>query len=62
MANFLYNVLFKRSSTFTVTILVGCFIFERGLDVITDKIFEQVNQGVCLNTQIKNIAYFQSTV
>ncbi|KAK9294347.1 hypothetical protein QLX08_011017 [Tetragonisca angustula] len=45
MANFLYNVLFKRSSTFTVTILVGCFIFERGLDVITDKIFEQVNQG-----------------
>ncbi|KAF3424847.1 hypothetical protein E2986_11014 [Frieseomelitta varia] len=50
MASFLYNVLFKRSSTFTVTILVSCFIFERGLDLVADQIFEQVNQGVCLNT------------
>ncbi|KZC12913.1 PREDICTED: cytochrome b-c1 complex subunit 9 [Dufourea novaeangliae] len=41
----IYNVLFKRSSTFALTILVGSFIFERGLDVISNNIFDSVNKG-----------------
>lgn len=45
MASALYNAIFKRSSTFTVAILATSFFFERGLDVLADKIFDSVNQG-----------------
>ncbi|XP_043595351.1 cytochrome b-c1 complex subunit 9 [Bombus pyrosoma] len=41
---FLYN-LFKRSSTFTLSILAATFFFERGFDMIGDKIFDKVNEG-----------------
>ncbi|XP_071861646.1 ubiquinol-cytochrome C reductase complex subunit oxen [Bombus fervidus] len=37
--------LFKRSSTFTFSILAATFFFERGFDMIGDKIFESVNEG-----------------
>ncbi|XP_026673845.1 cytochrome b-c1 complex subunit 9-like [Ceratina calcarata] len=45
MANALYNIIFKRSSTFVLAILATSFIFERGLDVVTDSIFDSVNRG-----------------
>ncbi|XP_076246162.1 ubiquinol-cytochrome C reductase complex subunit oxen [Calliopsis andreniformis] len=45
IGNTLYNVFFKRSSTFTLTILAGGFIFERGFDMLSDSIFENVNKG-----------------
>ncbi|XP_017764673.1 PREDICTED: cytochrome b-c1 complex subunit 9 [Eufriesea mexicana] len=45
MSNFLYNLIFKKSSTFTVVILTGAFFFERALDMASDKIFYAVNKG-----------------
>ncbi|XP_044017867.1 cytochrome b-c1 complex subunit 9 [Aphidius gifuensis] len=41
----LYNVFFKRTSTFLLTIMAGTFLFERGVDVTTDYIFETYNKG-----------------
>ncbi|XP_031847146.1 ubiquinol-cytochrome C reductase complex subunit oxen [Nomia melanderi] len=41
----LYNTIFKRSSTFTVAILVGAFLFERTLEITTTKAFESINKG-----------------
>ncbi|ESN93557.1 hypothetical protein HELRODRAFT_88593 [Helobdella robusta] len=40
-----YNVLFKRTSTFALTCLVGAFVFERFFDQMSDSIFERINQG-----------------
>uniref|UniRef100_T2M465 Complex III subunit 9 n=1 Tax=Hydra vulgaris TaxID=6087 RepID=T2M465_HYDVU len=44
-----YNLLFKRSSTFAVTIIVGAFLFERTFDPIMDGIWERRNQGKLWN-------------
>ncbi|XP_050482403.1 cytochrome b-c1 complex subunit 9 [Bombus huntii] len=41
---FIYN-LFKRSSTFTLSILAATFFFERGFDMIGDTIFDRLNEG-----------------
>ncbi|XP_067634299.1 cytochrome b-c1 complex subunit 9 [Eurosta solidaginis] len=41
----LYNVLFKRTSTFALTIMASVFFFERGVDVASTTIFETVNKG-----------------
>ncbi|XP_076668281.1 ubiquinol-cytochrome C reductase complex subunit oxen [Andrena cerasifolii] len=40
-----YNILFKRTSTFAVTILASSFIFERAFDMISDGIYESANKG-----------------
>ncbi|XP_012280647.1 cytochrome b-c1 complex subunit 9 [Orussus abietinus] len=40
-----YNALFKRTSTFALTILVGSFFFERAFDLVSTSIFESVNKG-----------------
>lgn len=58
---FIYN-LFKRSSTFTLSILAATFFFERGFDMIGDTIFDRLNEGVCINIQIqvRNIVYFKN--
>ncbi|XP_023679128.1 cytochrome b-c1 complex subunit 9 [Paramormyrops kingsleyae] len=40
-----YNLLFRRTSTFAVTIMVGAVLFERVFDQGGDTIFEQLNRG-----------------
>lgn len=42
----MYQTLFRRTSTFALTILVGAFFFERAVDVGCDYIFDKINEGV----------------
>ena len=42
----IYNALFRRTSTFVVTIVVGGFIFERVFDEGMDNVWENMNRGV----------------
>ncbi|XP_029156608.1 cytochrome b-c1 complex subunit 9 [Nylanderia fulva] len=41
----LYNVVLRRTSTFTLVVLASAFVFERSFDVAADKIFETINKG-----------------
>ncbi|XP_072443473.1 cytochrome b-c1 complex subunit 9 [Chiloscyllium punctatum] len=41
----IYNTMFKRTSTFAFTIVVGAVFFERVFDQAGDALFEQLNQG-----------------
>ncbi|XP_076659073.1 ubiquinol-cytochrome C reductase complex subunit oxen [Halictus rubicundus] len=43
--NSLYTAVFKRSSTFTLAIIAGSFIFERTLDLCSDNLFKSINKG-----------------
>ncbi|KAM9840857.1 cytochrome b-c1 complex subunit 9 [Aulostomus maculatus] len=40
-----YNLLFRRTSTFAVTIMVGAVLFERIFDQGSNAIFEEINRG-----------------
>ncbi|XP_042309190.1 cytochrome b-c1 complex subunit 9 [Sceloporus undulatus] len=40
-----YNLLFRRTSTFALTIVVGALVFERGFDQGADALFEHLNKG-----------------
>ena len=42
----LYHTLFKRTSTITLTIIAGAFVFERFYDQAVDNLFENLNRGV----------------
>lgn len=42
----LYSLLFRRTSTFALTIAVGALFFERAFDQGADAIYEHINQGV----------------
>ena len=42
----IYNALFRRTSTFVATILVGAVIFERTFDPFMDGVFYRMNRGV----------------
>lgn len=44
----IYNALFRRTSTFVVTIVVGGFIFERVFDEGMDNMWENMNRGVSI--------------
>lgn len=56
LANSIYQTLFRRTSTFAITVMVGAVFFERMFDQGGDMIFEQMNRGVrvlfCLLTQV----------
>ncbi|XP_017265980.1 cytochrome b-c1 complex subunit 9 [Kryptolebias marmoratus] len=41
----IYNVFFRRSSVFTVTIVVSTLVFERAFDQGGDALFEHLNRG-----------------
>ncbi|XP_078083151.1 cytochrome b-c1 complex subunit 9 [Mustelus asterias] len=41
-----YNFMFKRSSTFALSIILGAVLFERVFDQAGDAMFERINQGV----------------
>lgn len=44
-----YNALFRRTSTFAVTIVIGAFAFERVFDEGMDNLWENMNRGVSYN-------------
>uniref|UniRef100_A0A3Q3GDI6 Complex III subunit 9 n=1 Tax=Labrus bergylta TaxID=56723 RepID=A0A3Q3GDI6_9LABR len=50
----IYLQLFRRTSTFAITIMVGAVFFERLFDQGGDAIFEQMNRG---NLQKEEHAY-----
>ncbi|XP_008839297.1 cytochrome b-c1 complex subunit 9 isoform X1 [Nannospalax galili] len=41
----LYSLLFRRTSTFSLTIVVGALFFERAFDQGADAIYEHINEG-----------------
>lgn len=41
-----YGSLFRRSSTFALSIMLGAVLFERAFDQGADALFEQLNEGV----------------
>ncbi|NP_001184107.1 cytochrome b-c1 complex subunit 9 [Taeniopygia guttata] len=40
-----YASLFRRSSTFALSIVLGAVLFERAFDQGADALFEQLNEG-----------------
>jgi ubiquinol-cytochrome c reductase subunit 9 len=42
----LYSLLFRRTSTFALTIAVGALFFERAFDQGADAIYDHINEGV----------------
>ncbi|XP_027720289.1 cytochrome b-c1 complex subunit 9 [Vombatus ursinus] len=40
-----YSILFRRTSTFALTIAVGALFFERAFDQGGDAIYDSINQG-----------------
>nr|XP_033811519.1 cytochrome b-c1 complex subunit 9 isoform X1 [Geotrypetes seraphini] len=40
-----YNLLFRRTSTFALTIVVGAVVFERVFDQGADALYEYMNHG-----------------
>lgn len=44
----IYNTLFKRTSTFALTCVIGAFFFERTFDLGGDYLFDKINEGVSI--------------
>jgi ubiquinol-cytochrome c reductase subunit 9 len=42
----LYNLVFKRTSTYAVAIMGSVFVFERAFDLAAENIFFAANKGV----------------
>jgi len=45
IVSFAYQNVFRRTSTFVATAVLAAFFFERGVDVITDNVFDNYNRG-----------------
>lgn len=41
----LYNILFKRTSTFIASIAVGAYVLERAIDVGAQSFYDSWNRG-----------------
>lgn len=41
-----YGSLFRRTSTFALSVVLGAVLFERVFDQGADALFEQLNEGV----------------
>lgn len=41
----IYNIFFKKSSTYFLSLCAGAFFFERVADGISDNIFDSINKG-----------------
>lgn len=41
-----YDLVFKRTSTYVVGIMASVFFFERAFDIASESIFDSVNAGV----------------
>lgn len=42
----LYHNVFRRTSSFVLAAVFGAFMFERGFDLLSEGIYDTVNQGV----------------
>lgn len=42
----IYNALFKRTSTFALTVITATFFFERAFDVGAETVYDRINEGV----------------
>lgn len=42
----LYKSILRKNSTFLPVVVVGAFFFERGVDMISQTIFDNHNKGV----------------
>jgi len=42
----LYNNILRRSSTYALAIVSGAFFFERGFDMASEHIYNEINKGV----------------
>ncbi|KAK8379488.1 hypothetical protein O3P69_019418 [Scylla paramamosain] len=40
-----YQNIFRRTSTFILAAVGGAFMFERGFDLLTEGIYDNINQG-----------------
>ncbi|XP_067014817.1 cytochrome b-c1 complex subunit 9 [Anabrus simplex] len=40
-----YKTLFRRTSTFALTVIAGAFVFERSFDLGSEYVFESINRG-----------------
>ncbi|XP_078410207.1 cytochrome b-c1 complex subunit 9-like [Cetorhinus maximus] len=40
-----YNLVFKRTSTFALSIVLGAILFERVFDQVGDTVFDRINEG-----------------
>lgn len=45
-----YNLLFKRTSTYALTVVAATFFFERAFDVGAETFYEKHNEGVRIPT------------
>ncbi|KAI8391597.1 cytochrome b-c1 complex subunit 9 [Radiomyces spectabilis] len=41
----IYNTIFKRNSVFITSIFAGAIAFNMGFDTVTDKVWDNMNQG-----------------
>lgn len=41
----IYNIFFKKSSTYFLTLVAGAFLFERFADGFSDRVFDSINKG-----------------
>ena len=41
----LYNMFFKKTSSFVLTVCAGTFFFERITDGFTEALFDSINKG-----------------
>jgi ubiquinol-cytochrome c reductase subunit 9 len=55
----LYNLVFKRTSTYAVGIMAAVFFFERGFDVGSESLFESINKGVSWKNYIIMLIFRQ---
>lgn len=51
----LYNMVFRRTSTLFVTMIVGAVIFERMFEPNTDYLWERMNKGVSRTSNLYNL-------
>jgi len=45
----MYNLVLRRTSTFTIAVLASAFVFERAFDMASEKIFDTINKGVSVH-------------
>jgi ubiquinol-cytochrome c reductase subunit 9 len=41
----IYNIFFKSSSRYFLTLCAGAFVFERAADGFADNLFDSINKG-----------------
>jgi ubiquinol-cytochrome c reductase subunit 9 len=41
----IYNIFFKKSSTYFLTLVAGALFFERFSDGLADSLFDSINRG-----------------